>query len=299
MAGDSVLEERAASGRESSPDVAAPAVGSWKPIALHASWLALLCVLLAPVVAALSRGWLGSIWSHGHGIFVPFASAYLGYRSLQRCPVKDEPPTAWGFALFVPGVLMVALDAAMQTEAAGVIGLLLIVPGLSLLLLGPRRTRALLFPIAILLLMIPVPISLTGPFQYVLRRISTEGTAWLLRLVGVPVFADGTVLHMERVSLSVIAECSGFSALYAAVTVGFVLAYLSHSWKRRILLVLIPWPLALGVNILRIFVLSLLAQSQGVDILQTPLHPASGWAVFLLACGLMFAFAERHRKGAA
>jgi exosortase len=177
-----------------------------------------------------------------------------------------------------------------------VIGLLAIVPGLSLLLLGRTRTRALVFPMLLLLLMIPIPVQLTGPLQIVLREISTAGTAWLLRLSGIPVYAENMVLYMENVTLQVIEGCSGFSALYAACTIGFVLAYLSHSWPRRILLLLIPFPLAIGVNILRIFLLALLAHSQGVDILKTSIHPMSGWAVFVLATGLMFPFAERPRR---
>jgi exosortase len=261
---------------------------------LHAAWLVLLCVLMSPVVAALWRGWIGSIWEHGHGPFVPFVVAYLCYRALRTDPVKEEEPSAWGLVLLVAGVGLVALDAAMQTEFAGVIGMLLTVPALSLLLLGPHRTRVIAFPMLVLLLMIPVPVQLTGPVQYVLRRISTEGTASLLRLVDVPVYAQGTVLYMEHISLSVIEGCSGFSALYAAVTIGVVLAYLSRSWKRRLLLLVIPFPLAIGVNILRIFLLALLTQYRGADVLQTWLHPASGWLVFLLASGLMFLFAERR-----
>jgi exosortase len=261
---------------------------------LHVSWLVLLCVLVSPVVAALFRGWIGSIWDHGHGPFVPFAVAYLCYRTLRQDPVKEEAPSAWGLVPLVAGVGLIALDAAMQTEFAGVIGMLLIVPALSLLLLGPHRTRAITFPMLMLLFMIPVPVQLTGPVQYALRRISTEGTAWLLHLIDVPVYAQGTILFMEHITLSVIEGCSGFSALYAAVTIGVVLAYLSRSWKRRVVLLLIPFPLAMGVNIVRIFLLALLAEYRGVDVLETWLHPASGWLVFLLASGLMFLFAERR-----
>lgn len=265
--------------------------------ALHLTWLILLCVLISPVVAALVRNWFGSIWESGHGVFVPFIVAYLCYRALRAEPVKEEEPSAWGFVPLLAGVGLIALDAAMQTEAAGVLGLLIAMPGLALLLFGRRRTRVMLFPLFLLVLMIPVPVALTGPVQWTLRRVSTEGTAWLLQLVNVPVFAQGTVLYMEHVSLQVIEGCSGFSALYAAVTLGVVLAYLSHSWRRRILLLLIPFPLAIGVNVIRIFALALITQYRGVDVLHTWIHPASGWAIFLLAVGPLFFLAERPPRG--
>jgi exosortase len=90
----------------------------------------------------------------------------------------------------------------------------------------------------------------------------------------------------------VVEECSGFSALYAAVTVAFVLAYLSRSRARRIVLVLVAWPLALAGNVLRIVALAILAESRGFEVISTPLHLLSGYLSFVLTLFLVFAFAE-------
>ena len=91
-------------------------------------------------------------------------------------------------------------------------------PGLSLLLLGVERTRA-SFPLPFLGLALPIPLAMT-------ERSTSNSASWrplatadVLPRVGVPVFAEGTTLHLPGGPIEVADACSGFSTLYAAVAV--------------------------------------------------------------------------------
>jgi exosortase/archaeosortase family protein len=96
----------------------------------------------------------------------------------------------------------------------------------------------------------------------------------------------------------VVEECSGFSALYAAVTVALVLAYLSRSWVRRVVILAVAFPLAILCNVARVVTLAILGEAHGYDVLDTPIHPLSGYASFVLGLALLFLFAERRPRRA-
>jgi exosortase len=119
------------------------------------------------------------------------------------------------------------------------------------------------------------------------------GSEHAIRFVGIPVFAEGTSIYMPHGTFRVVEECSGFAALYAAVTIALVLAYLSDSPRRRLLLLLLPLPLALAGNVLRVALLGVLAEGFGYQILDTPIHLLSGYLAFILTLAALFLFAER------
>jgi exosortase len=263
---------------------------------VHTLWIAPLLLLSAPTLAFLWDKLTHSIWNNGHGIFVPLLVVGLAYHALRSEPVKSEEPSAWGFAFLIPALGLVAIDSAIRTELLSAFALLLCLPGLSLLLLGRRRTRALAFPFFLSFLMLPIPSAFLTRIHLALRELAAAGGEEALYLLGVPALAQGSYLHLPHGTFEIIEECSGFSAVYAAFTIALILAYLSHSWRRRVLLLLIPVPLALAVNVLRVLILALLAETQGYTILDTPLHLLSGYATFILTLALVFTCAERHKE---
>lgn len=264
------------------------------PRLVHLAWLIPFALVAAPTAAFLWDKWTRSIWVNGHGLFVPLVAGFLAVYALRREPVKQEAPSAWGFVVLVPALLLVAVDSAIKTELLSAAALLLALPGLSLLLLGPHRTRALLFPFLLSFFMLPIPGAFLSRLHLALRLLTAQGSETVLRFFGMPVLGEGTLLHMPNGSFRIIEECSGFAALYAAVTLALVLAYLAESPRRKLLLLLAPFPLAMASNVLRVVLLAFLAENIDYDVLETPIHVLSGYMTFVLTLAGLFALAERH-----
>ncbi len=259
----------------------------WQRIALGAVGVELI-VLYAPTVRWLFGRWTMSVWHNAHGLLIPPVVAYLAYEELKPLRHLPRASSAWGFAFLVPAMILHALDAGMHTELLSAISILLAMPGLSLLLLGAQRTRAILFPLVFLAFALPIPLALTEQIHWQLRKVAIAGTAAIVPWFGIPVFVEGTTLQMAQGALQIVDACSGFSTLYAAAAVACLTAYTAASPFRRALVLLTFAPLAIGANLLRIVLLVVLVVTQGKDILETPLHPLSGLMTFALALPVIF-----------
>ena len=247
-----------------------------------------LVILYAPTARFLWERWTMSVWHNAHGVLVPPVVGYLIYHELKR--FKGSPPaaSAWGFVLLVPALLLHALDTGMHTQLLSAASILIALPGLSLLLLGMERTRAILFPLLFLVAALPIPLGMTEQIHMQLRLISTAMTSAIVPMLGIPVYAEGTTLWLAAGPLEVSDACSGFSTLYAAGAVACLTAYSTPGWRRRLLVLGSAAPLAIAANILRIVFLVLLVAWQGPDILGTFLHPLSGIMTFALALPVIF-----------
>ena len=255
-----------------------------------ALWLVaiLLLLLFAPTMLWLWGRWTMSIWHNGHGIIIALVVGYLVWVELRKqrdLPISSNP---WGFAILIPALVLHMLDTSMHSQLLSAFALFLSLPGLSLLFLGTERTKAIAFPLSTLFLTLPIPLFLTESIHLALRHIATDSVAWLLPFFGVPVFAIGTLLEIPNGSLLVADACSGFSTLYATITVAILTAYLCPVAHRKILVLVIAIPLAIGVNVVRVLLLTLLVHWFGLDVLKTSAHEISGLLTFAVALPVIF-----------
>jgi exosortase len=243
----------------------------------------------------LYHQWTTSVWSNEHGIFVPFAVAYLVQRTLREdARPAHEEASPWGLPLVAFGAALAVLDLSIRSGYVGTVGLLLTLPGLSLSLLGPRRTRSLALPLAASWLMLPIPRTLATDMQ--LRHITASCVEWLLDSLGYTVLREATVLHLPERTFVISDACSGFATLYAAVSVAFVLACISHGHSRRALLMLAAPLLALVANVARVLILVLLTYHFGDWFIDSFFHPASGVATFVIVLFGLLAIAGRSHE---
>jgi exosortase len=255
--------------------------------------------LYAPTAAWLWGRWTMSVWHNAHGALVPPLVAYLAYLELKDRRSLPIDASRLGFVFLVPALILHVLDTAMHTEVLSAISLILILPGLSLLFLGAARTKAIAFPLAFMVFALPIPLSLTETLHMVLRQVATVATAAAVPLLGIPLFAEGTTLHLAEADLVVGDACSGFSTLYAAAAVACLTAWQAPSWGRRALVLAMAGPLAIGANVLRIILLVVVVEKTGVDVLETWIHPASGMLTFALALPIIMWLGQGHAPQAA
>ena len=268
---------------------AAPAADTYR-VQRVIAWVVLaeLVLLYAPTLRWLYERWTLSVWHHAHGLLIPPVVAYFVHQELKSRAHLPRESSAWGFALLLPALVLHVLDTSMMTQLLSAASIVIALPGLSLLFLGPARTRAIVFPLVLTAFALPIPLALTEPVHMFLRQIATAGCSFALPLLGVPVFAEGTTLHLASTPVQISDACSGFSTLYAAIAVAYLTAYSTPGWKRKLLILAAAAPLAIAANVVRVILLVLMVVWKGPAILDTFIHPLSGMLTFAVALPVIF-----------
>jgi len=206
----------------------------------------------------------------GHTLLVPAISGYFVW--LRREELLAEPFKAnWlGFPIVLLGIAAYVASAfgpswfVVHHNAQGVsLGITLF--GLILQICGWRATKLLLFPLCYFVVF-GQSIS-DRLLQLITERMqdwSAIGSFYALALIGIDVDRSGNVISIyvngEPRQLNVAEACSGMRMLVAFLALGVAIAYtgLTRNWQRA-LLIAAGFPVALGVNVLRVFTLGILS----------------------------------------
>jgi len=166
-----------------------------------------------------------------------------------------------------------------------------VLAGLVLLLWGGRALRRLWFPIALLAFMVPLPEALIENVSFKLKLMAAGTAAGALELLGLAAVREGSYIRIPAGTVIVDDVCSGLRYLISLLAFAAIYAYLSPLKRRgRLLLLAGSVPLALGANVIRIVLMTLVAERWGVAASQTePLHTGLGLAVFVAAFVLLVA----------
>src|SRR5208337_3856656 len=195
------------------------------------------------------------------------------------------------------GLVLVALALGML--ALGVMGvelftsrasLLVLLAGLAILFRGWPFFRALLFPWAFLILMIPLPNLILQQVTFPLQLLASKLATALLEFVGVPVLRQGNLIVLAAMPLDVAEACSGIRSLLTLVTLAIIYGYLMETRKWvRVVLAVSAVPIAVAANSLRVFGTGLLVQYWDADKAEGFLHTFQGLLIFLVALIMLFA----------
>ncbi len=267
------------------PPAASQGSSQWLP------WLALalMAAVYAPTVAWLVDRWTISVWQNAHGLLIPPVVAWFCWQELKRFPREPiTDPGVAGLGLIGAGLGLHIVDAGLGTQLLSAASIVVVIPGLSLVFLGRARTAAVAFPLVFLAFMLPIPLALTERLHMLLRHVAAGAAAAIVPVLGIPVYAEQTTLHIANATLEVADACSGFSTLYAAMATAFLVAYTAPNWRRRVLVLACAAPIAIVANVIRVVLLVVLVYWQGSDVLATSLHSISGMFTFALALPVIF-----------
>jgi EpsI family protein len=210
----------------------------------------------AGVLASLIDAWLTNPLL-SYGFAVPFISGYVaGTRSAEWRGLPRVPDYALGVPVSLVAAALLVVGHLGGLVALQGISLVIAIAGLVLLLCGRRIFRALSFPIAYLLLMVPIWHDPIGRLQIPSQLVSAKIAVELLHVVGVPAFRQGTTIVLPTLTLDVLRECSGVNQLVALMAMVIPAAYLwLPNYTRRILLICIAAVVGYLSNGLRIALL--------------------------------------------
>ena len=242
--------------------------------------LAVTTAIYGPILVELGRDWIRDA-NYSHGILMPLISGFLIWRQRDRLRKLPIRPSNMGLAGVLGALALLIVGAAgaeVFTQRVSFVAMLF--SGV-VFLLGWRWARALAFPLGFMLLAIPLPYviyyGVTAPMQALAAKVAVAG----LKVLGVPVVAQGNVIHLEKTSLEVATACSGIRSLYAFLSFGALLAYaMSIPVWARVLVFLVTIPLSVLGNALRVWGTSLGAYLVGPWVTEGPAHDFFGLIVF-------------------
>ena len=252
------------------------------PATLAALGLAVLW-FYRPVLAKLFAD-LAENEDYSFGLLLPLVSGYIVYlkwpqiRSyLWRTSGLGLWCIAAGFAIYVIGEL--GADVYLTR-----VSFVIVVTGLLFLMGGWGLVRLLLFPLSLLILMLPLPGLLTKQLTMPLQLISSRLATAMLQIVGIPAFCQGNVIDLGVRQMQMVEACSGLRYILALLALGVIFCYFFQRrvWK-ILLLLMVLIPSAIVANALRVTAMGIFPA------LLSPgfWHAFSGWLIFVFCLGIL------------
>jgi exosortase len=196
---------------------------------------------------------------------------------------------AVGAALLVIGLALYVVGRSQsfyQFEVGSAIPVLL---GIGCLLLDRPSLRQVVFPVMLILFVIPVPGSIADELLLPLKELVSRIVDNLLHLAGYPIARNGVVLLIGPYSLLIADACSGLNSMIALSGIGLLYLYIGGHRKKSLHIVLLAsiLPIALLANILRVLALVLITFYFGDDA-GASFHDAASYLEILFAFGGFF-----------
>lgn len=252
---------------------------SWQSIAWFGG---LLIVCYAPILYRMAVQWATDD-NMGHGFFVPLVAGYIAWQ--RRDLVAATPRRSNGWGLFL--VIFAALEALVATLGAELftarLAFVIALIGVVLYLGGTQWVKALAFPLALLLFMIPIPAIIYAALTLKLQTLASELGEFLISMMGIPVLRAGNTLTLPSQTLDIAEACSGIRSL---LSLGFLsLVYACFADKRvwmRWALLAATVPIAITANGIRVAVTGYLSE-HNTKLAQGAYHETEGYIVFIVA----------------
>lgn len=233
--------------------------------------------------------WIRSAWNpethYEHGPLVPLIILFLLWNALPKLRGVLPRPTLAGLIPLLFGVGLYLLGVRAIQPRISWAGLPFMLWGGVLYAAGWRVARTLLFPIACVFFMIPVP----GIDQTTVKMqvLATKAAGWICNHIGIRMEAQGVTLRAvdESFQFQVIGDCSGINSLMAITLMTAVFAHLTQDtlWK-KIVLFASSVPVAIIGNLARLTSIMIIAKCFGQAV-------AGGWFHEISAYVVSFPFA--------
>jgi len=263
----------------------------WQIVAL----CGLLVWLYGPTLTRLVGQW----WhdpNFSHGFFVPLFAAFVIWQERSRFAGLKLQPSWAGLFILGSGLCMLVLGQMGAEIFLSRLSLLIVLAGLTVLFLGWNFFRAVLFPWALLLLMIPIPAIVFNQITFPLQILASKIASAILPWFGVPVLREGNVIILPNLVLEVAEACSGIRSLMSLATLAVIYGYLTERRTLvRALLALASLPIAVAANSLRIVITGLLVQYWDADKAQGFFHEFQGWLMFVASLVMLYALHRAFR----
>src|SRR5258708_5452757 len=246
-----------------------------------------LCLYWSTLMHLLGQWWHDPNFSHG--FFVPLFSVFVIWQERDRI-ARVSPQPSWTGLIAIALALCLLIVGQMGAELfLARFSILFLLAGIVILFLGWNIFRAILFPWAFLLLMIPIPSIIFNQITFPLQLLASRVSAAVLPVLGVPILREGNVINLPAMALEVAEACSGIRSLMSLLTLAIIYAYLMEKrlWLRW-LLALASLPIAVASHSVRIIGTGLLVQYWDADKAEGYFHASWGWIIFVISLAMLY-----------
>lgn len=253
-------------------------------------------VVLSGIVLWLYRSILihlvGQWWhdpNFSHGFFVPLFSALIIWQEREKLAQLPPRPSWSGLPIAALAMCILVVGQLGAELFLSRFSFLILLAGLIVLFCGWMYFRALLFPWAFLILMIPIPTIIFNQITFPLQLLASRVSGVILPLLGVPVLREGNVINLPAMALEVAEACSGIRSLMSLITLAIIYGYLMEKrlWVRW-LLAFASVPIAVAANSVRIIGTGLLVQYWDPEKAEGYFHASWGWIIFVISLVMLY-----------
>ncbi len=247
--------------------------------------LSLVALLFSSTLAWLVYNWMNNSY-YSHGFLVPLISGFFLWRRRDAFGREGREPDTLGLIPLALGLVAFLIAQVWQAYYLSSFAFVVLLSGLALYFLGDKATRRIVFPLAFLLFMIPLPfINRLSP---ALESFTATTSTSLVSLLGIPASNIGSQIQLQNSSFVVGAACSGLNSVVALATLVVIFVYiLEGSPRAKIILLAMAIPIAVVANIFRVSSLLVIAHLFGAEAGMTYFHDYSSPVLFLLAFALL------------
>lgn len=240
-------------------------------------------LLYLPIYQSLYTRFTEADTYYSHGFLIPFVALYLAWRKKKLLETLEVKTSMAGLGILAAGLLVHVIGLSLDVNFISYFSIPIVVWGIILYLKGYRWARALLFPVAFLLFMLPLPKVLIIAIAFQMKILASDVAAWCMRLTGLEVTSAGSRLYYPGGFLLVGDPCSGLRSLISFLALGALFAQIVNCefWRKGVLF-LATVPIALACNVLRLMFLVLVSFLYGQEVALGFVHDASGVMVFVL-----------------
>ena len=252
--------------------------------------LGALALLYRDVVTGMVHAW-ASDDRYSHGFLIPAIAAYIAWERRHRFFAAPLRPSAFGLLAVVASILLLAFGVVGADVFLARLSLVGTLTGIVLFLGGWARLQIVVFPLAILLLMIPLPQLVFDQIEFPMQLIASRVGEVVIKAVDIPVVREGNLLILSNVTLEVAEACSGVRTMIALIALGIAFGYAPDSrlWTRA-LVVLATVPVAVGVNSARVAGTGIATHFYGRAAAEGLPHQLAGFAAFIAAFAALLLF---------
>jgi len=255
------------------------------------------------MLACIMAGFLGlyfpflktmaATWSdnpnYSHGYLIPIISIYLIYSLKNRIMAVEPSSSIWGLILIILALLQLIIAKIGMEYFLQRTSIIVLMYGISLYFYGSKITKLTAIPILYLIFMVPLPAIIWNQIALPLQLLSSYLTENVIRIVGLPIFREGNILHLPQITLEVVDACSGIRSLTTMMALSLPFAFfLKLGMVRKVALFLSAVPIAIFANIVRLTATAFLSELYGKQFAEGFLHEFSGMVTFVMGLGLLF-----------